>query len=367
VTGAFQIAKVFDIPVKLHWTFGLLILWVGGSSYQAGFSNQQILIQIAFVLALFFCVVLHEYGHALTARKFGVSTRDIILSPIGGIARLDKLPEKPIQEFLVAIAGPAVNIAIAILLLPYFFFFPIEGFIENILLFRIFEEGLQFIPGLILLNVILAAFNMLPAFPMDGGRILRSLLAMKMTRLNATRVASYIGQFFAVLFIFFAINNGESWVTGLIGVFIFFTARQELEGAKMEVVLNENSAADIANSNFTKLIFTDKMEVASNYLKQKSEKNFLVFDEDNFGLVGSISEGSISKAIKSNDLETKILSYTQQSQIPAIYSSDSLKTVYEKLYQYKHTILPIMEEGQIVGVVDDELMDKFLKAKRKEN
>lgn len=365
MSGAFQIAKVFDIPVKLHWTFGLLILWVGGSSYQAGFSNQQTLIQVAFVLALFFCVVLHEYGHALTARKFGVNTRDIILSPIGGIARLDRLPEKPIQEFLVAIAGPAVNVTIAILLLPYFLFFPEEGIFEKMTSFRVFEDGLEFVPGLILLNIVLAAFNMLPAFPMDGGRILRSLLAMKLTRLNATRVASYIGQFFAVLFIFAAINNGESWVTGLIGIFIFFTARQELESAKFEEILKNHSASDVLTPNFSKLILSDKMEIASDYLKQGTEKNFLVFDADNADLIGSLNERAITKAIKSNDLETKILAYTQQSQIPAVYSMDSLKTVYEKLYEYKHSILPVLQEGQIIGVVDDVLMDRFLKQQRK--
>ena len=365
MTGSFQIARVFDIPVKLHWTFGLLILWVGGSGLQAGFSSSEILIQVAFVLALFFCVVLHEYGHALTARRFGVNTRDIILSPIGGIARLDKLPEKPIQEFLVAIAGPAVNVAIAILLLPYFFIFSGDDFLEKIQNLRIFEDGIDFIPGLILLNVILAAFNMLPAFPMDGGRILRALLSLKMTRLNATRVASYIGQFFAVLFIFAAINNGESWITGLIGVFIFFTAGQELEAAKMEKILNENTASELARPTFTKLIQSEKMQVPADFLKRSKEKNFLVFEEDNFTLLGSLSEASITKAIKSDDLESPIFKYTRKSQIPGIYSVDSLKTVYEKLYLYPHPILPILKEGRIAGVIDDDLIDDFLKARRK--
>src|SRR5690606_16696779 len=131
---------------------------------------------ILFVISLFVCVVLHEFGHALTARKFGVQTRDIILSPIGGIARLDRLPEKPFQEFLVAAAGPAVNVVIALLLSPYFFISE-EGkwFWNEIISGRSIGEGLPFLGGLIFLNIVLAVFNLLPAFPMDGGRILRAL------------------------------------------------------------------------------------------------------------------------------------------------------------------------------------------------
>lgn len=117
--GSFQIAKFFGIPVFVHWSFGLIFAWI----FYLGYSNEwnwtSISVAVAFVLALFVCVVMHEFGHALMARRFGVKTRDIILSPIGGVARLDRLPEKPMQEFYVAIAGPLVNIGIILLLLPY--------------------------------------------------------------------------------------------------------------------------------------------------------------------------------------------------------------------------------------------------------
>jgi len=316
---------------------------------------------------------LHEYGHALTARKFGVVTRDIILSPIGGIARLERLPEKPIQEFLVAIAGPLVNIAIAIFLLPYFYFYPVSNFFEKLISLRIFDDGLDFIPAILVLNLILAAFNMLPAFPMDGGRILRALLSLKMSRINATKVASYIGQAFAFLFILWAFLPAEylpsaigegGITTGFIGMFIFFTARQELESAKVEHILDNFTAADIMGTHFSHLFENDSMQAAANYLRQGHERNFLVFAEDQ-QMVGTVNEASVIKAIKSDDLQSSTLQYTEISQIPAVYSSEKLKTVYDKLYSYKHTILPVLENGQIVGVIDDYLLNSFLLEKRK--
>lgn len=373
MTGSVRIAEVFGIPVKVHWSFSLLILWVAGTSWHYGFSWAETGIQLLFVFTLFFCVVLHEYGHALTARKFGVVTRDIILSPIGGIARLERLPEKPIQEFLVAIAGPLVNVAIAIFLLPYFYFYPVSNFFEKLASLRIFDDGLEFIPAILVLNLILAAFNMLPAFPMDGGRILRALLSLKMSRINATKVASYIGQGFAFLFILWAFLPAEylpsaigegGITTGFIGMFIFFTARQELESAKVEHILDNFTVADIMGTQFSQLFENDSMQAAANYLRQGHERNFLVFAEDQ-QLVGTVNEVSVIKAIKSDDLQSETLKYTEISQIPAVYTSEKLKTVYDKLYSYKHTILPVLENGQIVGVIDDYILNSFLSEKRK--
>lgn len=219
--GTFQIAKLFGIPVLIHWSFALLIAWVIVSGYSSGLDVIGIVWLTLLMFSIFFCVVLHEYGHALTARRYGVGTKDIVLLPIGGVARLDKLPEKPVQELLVAAAGPLVNIAIAILLSPYFFWISMDSVQKEM----VEGEGIvstTFVPYLISLNIMLALFNLLPAFPMDGGRILRSLLAIRLGREKATKIAAIVGQIFAVAFVVASIYPLQSPVFALLGVFIFF-------------------------------------------------------------------------------------------------------------------------------------------------
>ena len=186
--GSIRIAKVAGIPVKIHWSFGLLFLFIIYTGRQDSLSHEQLFWHSIFILIIFVCVILHEYGHALTARRYGIKTIDIVMLPIGGLARLQKMPEKPEQELFIAIGGPMVNFAIALILSPYFFFHSIFDLIKvNPILF--FIDPNYLIPALIFMNVFLALFNLLPAFPMDGGRILRALLAFRFTRRTATLIA----------------------------------------------------------------------------------------------------------------------------------------------------------------------------------
>ena len=171
-------------------------------------------------ISIFLCILLHEYGHALTARKFGVTTKDIVLLPIGGMARLNKMPEKPAHEFLVALAGPMVNILIAVFLFPFFWFitkpqlaaYPLSA-PENL-----DDDFFLFIPLIIFINVLLALFNLIPAFPMDGGRMLRALLSLKTSRLKATKVAVAIGIVIAIGLGFYGAISGR-WFYVLIAFF----------------------------------------------------------------------------------------------------------------------------------------------------
>lgn len=178
-------------------------------------------------MSLFLCVLLHEYGHSLTARRYGIGTQDILLTPIGGIARLNHIPEKPIQEFVVAIAGPLVNVVIALLVAP-FLFGVLGGLVE------IEEESLSFIAsphgyltGLFVANIALFVFNLIPAFPMDGGRILRAILAHFFGRLKGTRIAMWIGTIFSIAFVFIGVYF-EQYSLIFIGIFISIMARMEL-------------------------------------------------------------------------------------------------------------------------------------------
>ncbi|HNN00722.1 MAG TPA: site-2 protease family protein, partial [Turneriella sp.] len=213
------IGEFRGIKVYIHWTFFLLLTWIGLSSYRAAQNTEQALLTVAYIITLFGCVVLHEFGHALTARRFGIVTRDITLFPIGGMARMEKMPEKPMQELLVAIAGPMVNVVIAAGLFAYMHFSPTVYLIE-------FPKGPMtpdlFLPTLFLVNVLMAVFNLIPAFPMDGGRILRALLALKFERTRATQIAANLGQVIAIGFVFVGLFY-NIWLV-FIGIFIYLGA-----------------------------------------------------------------------------------------------------------------------------------------------
>jgi Zn-dependent protease len=188
MSWSFSIGTVLGSELRVHATFLLLLAWIGTAAFASG-GPTAALVNIAFVLALFACVVAHEFGHALMARRFGVRTPDITLLPIGGMARLEKIPEAPAQEIAVALAGPAVNIVIWAGLTLLF------GANDSLsTLGAIDDTGEGFVARLAAINLFLAIFNMIPAFPMDGGRVLRAALAVGMDRVRATKIAATAGQ-----------------------------------------------------------------------------------------------------------------------------------------------------------------------------
>jgi Zn-dependent protease len=215
-----KLGRVAGIQLNLHLTFLVLLALVFFTDLGRGFGLPNAFQAVFFVIALFGCIVLHELGHALAARRYGIPTRDITLLPIGGVARLERMPREPKQELWVAIAGPLVNVGIATLLflvllvIPYI---PGGSFLRS---------HLAFLLLLFQMNIFLIAFNLLPAFPMDGGRVLRALLAHRLEYVRATRIAARIGQVMAVLFIIVGALNRQPMLA-LIGVFIFIGARNE--------------------------------------------------------------------------------------------------------------------------------------------
>ncbi|HMQ47851.1 MAG TPA: site-2 protease family protein [Saprospiraceae bacterium] len=370
--GAFQIARVFGIPVQIHWTFLLVFVWVFTLSVREDWGVWSTVWAVLFVMALFFCVVLHEFGHALTARRFGVATRDIILSPIGGVARLDKLPERPWEEFLVAIAGPLVNIAIVFLLSAY----PLlssELSIQQ--LFDFFRQTVNpnsnvflpelspfnyFILGLISLNFILALFNMLPAFPMDGGRVLRALLSIKIGRLKATYIAANVGKLFALVLIVYGIWE-FSLLTSFIGLFVFVTASNEYRMVKLEDTLSRFTVSDILRRNFTPLFEDESPEKVQQQFKLGAERNFLVFDEWQ-NIKGILTEQQLA-AIFKNKRSGKVAAFQQRHYEPVLLQ-DSLKIAWAKMQWSNQGILPVYDKGRLVGVADEHGLNYFLKQQR---
>ena len=195
---ALYIGSYAGIKVFIHWTFWIIIAWIFMMQFRIGHGWIDGLGRAIFILALFACVVLHEFGHALTAKKYGIPTQDKMLNPICGVASLNEMPDKPTKELAVALAGPAVNIVIAVVL------YAVLASSGKLVTFsEIDHMGLNnFWFSLMLANLVLAVFNLIPTFPMDGGRVLRTLLAINMDKVKVTKIAARIGQVLAIVFVF---------------------------------------------------------------------------------------------------------------------------------------------------------------------
>ncbi len=370
--GSLRIARIFDIPVELHWTFAFVLLGAVYWGISQGGGWMSVLWFLALVASLFLCVLLHEFGHALTARRFGVTTKDIILSPIGGIARLSKLPEKPIHEFLVAAAGPLVNIAIAILLSPYYFFSTSQKQMQ--LLGSVMPSSNVFVHSLSLtdrllffvlfLNIILAVFNLLPAFPMDGGRILRALLSTRLSRRKATRISMFIGQSIAIAFIFMGLTEMEigsvkmSFMIAFIGLFVFVSASNEYRYVRFSYLLEQASVAELLRRNPSPIYSNTLMEMVVETYGQGKEKNFVVFDKWH-SIVGLLTEEKIRAALKKKDFGASVKKYM----LPypsTLVKNDTAKSAMDKMQESELSVLPVFEKGRFVGLVDYPALNQYL-------
>jgi Zn-dependent protease len=242
---SYRIARVSGIDVKIHATFLLLLAWFAFSFYQTG-GTSAALHGVLLILLLFTCVLLHEFGHAFAARAYGIRTPDITLLPIGGVARLERMPDNPVQELVVAVAGPAVNVFIALVL-----WIALAPQINLDDLSTLDRPGKSLLLQLLSVNIMLILFNLLPAFPMDGGRMLRAVLAMRMDHTRATTIAARIGQGIAVLFVIAGFFGNPFLI--LIGFFVFMGAQQEASYAKMKSAVTGLRVADAMITRFASL------------------------------------------------------------------------------------------------------------------
>ncbi len=373
--GALKIAKIFDIPVYVHWSFGLLFLFV---AYMED-TVQGILFQSIYVLILFVCVVMHEYGHALSAKRYGITTQDIIILPIGGVARLNKMPEKPWQEFVVAIAGPMVNVVIALVLGAglYYVQWQMDSY-EDVS--DQFSIPYRMLNTLVYSNILLVAVNMMPAFPMDGGRVLRALLSLRMSRTKATQLASFLGQFIAICTIIlsllpllhYVISPFSLWgdriaiiwwgfqpILLLVSLFVFITARSEYKNVVLEERLTQEVVSNILQTQYTSLQTSDPIHKAAQIKTTGIETNFLVFDDAQI-LRGVLQEEDIADAVKNNHHDGLVFAYTTHEFV-TISPMDSVKEAYYTMLQTGQYILPVMNEGKLEGVLDMTHIQRFIK------
>ncbi|WP_238858058.1 site-2 protease family protein [Poritiphilus flavus] len=352
--GVLKLGRIAGIKIEVHWTFSLLLIWVVYLDLRSGGNITSAILNVSLILSLFFCVVLHELGHALTARRFAIQTKRITLLPIGGVASLEKMPEKPGQELLVALAGPAVNVVIAILLALVV---PVRKYLsmdfENI-------EALLSSPGLetllfylLIANVMLVIFNLIPAFPMDGGRVLRALLSYGMGRVKATEVAATLGQILAVIFFILGLMINPFLV--LIAFFIFFGAYGENKMVKQEFVLHGHYVKEAMLTQITIILPTDSLQRVIEVVLAGTEKDFVV--AENGKIVGILDHKTIIEHAKDPSV---LVGDIMKRDFKTIDSSLEIQRAIGIMSQERSRFFPVVEKHKLIGAINTANINEFI-------
>jgi Zn-dependent protease len=348
-----KLGHVSDIKIIVHWTFFFLIAWVVFSELKRGGTTNSVLFNVALVLAVFVCVVLHELGHALTAKRFGINTNKITLLPIGGMASLERIPESPKQELLVTLAGPLVNVVIAIFL---YFIVPVNEFLH--LNFTETFETLSsftlqsFLFYLYVVNIGLVVFNLIPAFPMDGGRILRALLAMKMNRVKATQIASSIGQVIAVIFLLIGLLYNPFLI--IIALFIFLGAYGENQIVQHLALLKGHTVEEAMLINITTFSPEDSIDLVVNKIISGTETNFIVLKDKK--VKGILYHNDIIDNSNKNVLVKEVM----QTTFKTVNINDDLKNIYTIIFEQKGAFVPVLSQNKFVGVIDAINLNEYI-------
>jgi Zn-dependent protease len=339
---SWRLGRVGGIDLFVHWTFVLLIGWIMVAHVAAGHGVAAAVQGGAFVLAVFGCVVLHEFGHAIAAKRYGIGTIDITLLPIGGVARLERMPETPKQELCVALAGPAVNVLIAAVL------FGAISLLNGVSSpFDVRVVGGHSLANLMWVNLVLVGFNMLPAFPMDGGRVLRALLAWRMGHVRATRMAAEVGK--AAALMLGVLGIFANWMLVFIAIFIFVEADRELRMVEMRAVLRDADAGSAMVTRFRVLQQDDTLDRAACELLAWSQPDFPVVDQGQ-RLVGVLPRGHLFKALAETGPDEPVVSAMQRD-CEIVEDSEPLETTYERLHEDGCSSLPVVHDGRLVGIV----------------
>lgn len=345
-----KLGRFAGIDVYVHATFILLIGWVAYNYWLQYREWSRVLVGILFIVALFICVILHEYGHALTARKYGIKTRDITLYPIGGVARLERIPDRPIEELWVALAGPAVNLVISVILIAYLVLTNGPGSIMNLRL----SEG-SFLERLIVVNVTLVLFNLIPAFPMDGGRVLRALLALRLEYTQATQIAAYVGQGFALLFGFIGLFSNPFLV--FVALFVWIGAAQEASMVQMRNSLGGIPVTRAMQTDFQLLSPSDTLGRAVELILSGAQQDFPVVE--NGRVVGILDRDRLISALSQNG-QNALVGDGMRQDVPEVDSHDMVESVLMRLQETGAKTLPVTHNGQLVGLITAENITEFL-------
>ena len=373
--SAITLFQVRGIEVRVHWTF-ILILLYGAFSYRdiTNSPTAGAAYGVMVILLLFLCVTLHEFGHALVAQYFKVKVPSITLLPIGGVAQLERMPDKPFQEFLIAIAGPLVNFAISLLLLPVWLVVvsvlarsnavaPLSLGVFTIIQ-RLYDDATKMglsniLAYLILINMMLALFNLLPAFPMDGGRILRSVLATAMPYVQATRLSVMIGRFIAVALAIWGVSNGNISAL-LVAFFVYVGGGAEQESVESRAVLKDIPIADALTHNAANLYTSEHISKAVDLIMSSYQTDYPVLDlSGNF--VGVLTRARLITGLREQGPDARVVDVMiAANQLPSMSIEGNLAQVWEKITSSGSRAVAIRQGTDFKGLITiDDISELF--------
>lgn len=355
---SWKIGTISGIGIYVNVSFLVLIALV----VMLGFADQKsvggVLQLVALILVLFGIIVLHELGHALTARRFGIRTQDITLLLFGGVARLERMPRQPWQEFLIAVAGPAVNVVLAVLLSIALIGLAVLSYSMQ---WNILDSSVaMFLFQLISINVMLVLFNMLPAFPMDGGRVLRAVLASKLDYVRATNIAANVGQAMAVLFGLMGLIWFNPFLV-FIALFVWMGAAQEASSVRIRSAVSGIPVSRVMVTDFQVLAPDDELSRAVNFVLAGFQHDFPVIDEGKF--VGVLTRADMVKALAEQGQYARVAT-VMRTDIKTADASEMLEPVIPRLQSAPGRTLPVVKDGQIVGMLTTENLGEFLMVDR---
>lgn len=346
MSWSFSLGRVFGTELRVHATFFLLLAWIGTATWLAEGPGPA-LANLAFVVALFACVVAHELGHALMARRFGIRTPDITLLPIGGMARMERIPENPRQEIAVALAGPALNVLIWLALV---LLFGVQGDPSTLVSLNATDQS--FFERLAAINLFLVVFNLIPAFPMDGGRVFRAVLASSMGRVRATRLAARAGQIIAFLFGYLGLVGGNP-ILILIAIFVFTAAMAESSDVELHDLVKGVRARDAMITSFETLTPTDPLRTAEMALLRTTQSEFPVVNTDG-SLAGFLTKADII-LLHQTASQPATIADVMLTSVPSIRLTDPLEKALDDLGQPGMPAVAVTDRtGNFIGYITRE-------------
>jgi Zn-dependent protease/CBS domain-containing protein len=346
-----KIADIGGTAVRIHVTFLLLLAWIWIANYQAGGAAAAWQATL-FILLIFLCVLLHEFGHVFAARRFGINTPDVTLLPIGGLARLERMPERPREELIVAIAGPLVNVVIAAVLLIF-----LGGTIEPDMLDHLNSVEGHLVAQLAAVNIFIVLFNLIPAFPMDGGRVLRALLAMRLGYSRATQIAASLGQVIAFVFGFIGLLYNPLLI--FIAIFVYLAATAEAQTTQIREVSSGVLIRDAMITQFARLAADATVNDAVEALLRTTQHEFPVVGADG-RLLGILTRDDMIRALKDTGLDTPVRN-VMRTEIPLINERKSLDEAFRYMQGQTIPAVGVVDRsGRLVGLVTSENIGEMM-------